>query len=152
MLRNFCFVVDGVLAGSALPGDWGKLEDDLADARAKEITAIITLTERSLPPAAIKEHGFQYLHIPVEDFQPPSLDQIKRFVDFVNKVKSSGKGATLAHCRAGIGRTGTMLACYLVSTGLTAADAIDRIRNLRPGSIETFDQERVVEEYEKSLR
>lgn len=53
------------------------------------------------------------------------------------------------HCLAGLGRTGTMLACYLVATGTPANNAIMRIREWRPGSIETKEQEAVVYEYER---
>lgn len=49
------------------------------------------------------------------------------------------------HCALGFGRTGTMLACYLVKERrLAAGDAIAEIRRLRPGSIETFEQEKAV--------
>lgn len=49
------------------------------------------------------------------------------------------------HCALGFGRTGTMLACYLVKErGLAAGDAIAEIRHLRPGSIETHEQEKAV--------
>ena len=56
------------------------------------------------------------------------------------------------HCRMGMGRTGSMLACYLAKCkNLTAEEAIQEIRRLRPGSIETEDQEKVVAEFVKSL-
>lgn len=49
------------------------------------------------------------------------------------------------HCALGFGRTGTMLACYLVKErALAAGDAIAEIRRLRPGSIETYEQEKAV--------
>ncbi len=51
------------------------------------------------------------------------------------------------HCAAGLGRTGVVLACYLIDKGLNATNAIARIRRLRPGSIETEDQEKAVEEF-----
>ncbi|NWX94692.1 DUS23 phosphatase, partial [Nothoprocta ornata] len=45
----------------------------------------------------------------------------------------------------GNGRTGTMLACYLVKTQkLSGIDAIQEIRRLRPGAIETHEQEKAV--------
>ncbi|NXC50647.1 DUS23 phosphatase, partial [Penelope pileata] len=48
----------------------------------------------------------------------------------------------------GHGRTGTLLACYLVRTRqLSGADAIREIRRLRPGSIETREQEQAVVEF-----
>lgn len=53
--------------------------------------------------------------------------------------------AVAVHCALGFGRTGTMLACYLVKErGLAAGDAIAEIRRLRPGSIETYEQEKAV--------
>jgi len=50
-------------------------------------------------------------------------------------------------CYAGIGRTGTVLACYLVHRGEEPAEAIIRVRRLRPGSIETPEQETAVRQY-----
>lgn len=53
--------------------------------------------------------------------------------------------AVAVHCALGFGRTGTMLACYLVKErGLAAGDAIAEVRRLRPGSIETYEQEKAV--------
>ena len=47
----------------------------------------------------------------------------------------------------GVGRTGTVLACYLVHRGATAVDAINRVRELRPGSVQTPEQEAAVLQY-----
>ena len=56
------------------------------------------------------------------------------------------------HCRMGMGKTGSMLACYLAKCKkLNAEEAIQEIRKLRPGSIETEDQEKVVTEFVKLL-
>ena len=59
----------------------------------------------------------------------------------------------MAHCFWGRGRTGTMLACYLVKDeGISAEDAIKRIRDLRPYSVETYEQEDAVIEYAEYLK
>ena len=56
------------------------------------------------------------------------------------------------HCIRGMGRTGTMIACYLVKAyGMTGRTAINEVRRLRPGSIETKEQEQIVESYAKTL-
>jgi len=57
------------------------------------------------------------------------------------------------HCTLGMGRTGTMLACYLVkTTHCDAQQAIDTVRKRRPGSIETERQEQLVQEFSESLQ
>ena len=56
------------------------------------------------------------------------------------------------HCGAGLGRTGVVLAAYLVATGMTAANAIARVRRLRPHSIETDEQAEAVEWYARRQR
>lgn len=59
--------------------------------------------------------------------------------------EASPSQAVGVHCALGFGRTGTMLACYLVKERrLAAGDAIAEIRRLRPGSIETYEQEKAV--------
>src|SRR5713226_8445562 len=55
------------------------------------------------------------------------------------------------HCLAGLGRTGTILACYLVRMEMPANNAIIIIREWRPGSIEVPAQEAVVYEYERFI-
>lgn len=57
------------------------------------------------------------------------------------------------HCLLGHGRTGTLLACYLVKArALSGAAAIREIRRLRPGSIETREQEEAVIQFHQHLR
>jgi len=109
--------------------------------------AIVSLSEFPLSEVLIEEFGFTVKHIPVRDFEAPTLEQVEDFVAFAENARSEGK-KLVVHCDAGIGRTGTMLACYLVSKGYNAADAIEEVRAKRPGSLETIEQEEVVLKYE----
>ena len=61
--------------------------------------------------------------------------------------------AVAVHCLWGIGRTGTMLACYLVKgMNLTAEQAIQDVRVQRPYSIETYEQEELLYQYHKYVQ
>ena len=56
------------------------------------------------------------------------------------------------HCQLGMGRAGTMLACYLIkTTHCDAQEAINTVREKRPGSIETEQQEQLVQKFSESL-
>ena len=56
----------------------------------------------------------------------------------------------MIHCRAGWGRIGTILAIYLIEFyDITAREAIREVRNLRPWSIETTEQDMAVLNYNK---
>jgi atypical dual specificity phosphatase len=67
-------------------------------------------------------------------------------LDTIRKANASGMGVAI-HCAAGLGRTGTVLAAYFVAKGLSPREAVDRVRELRPGSVETVEQERAVERF-----
>lgn len=150
MPHNFCFVIDGVLAGMERPGTFASLRDDLEFLKMQKVSAIVSLTETPLERAFIEEFGFRYLHLPVADFTPPTHEQINQFITFLLNAKQDGL-ATVAHCGAGLGRTGTMLACALVKFGYNAEAAIDCVRTLRPYSIETLEQEDCIRDYAEFL-
>lgn len=143
MLRNFSFVIDGVLAGCAHPDGSGDCDEALAELTEKGITALASLDETGIPLYLIADHDFHYLHLPVPDFGVPRNEQVLQFIDFVNKERAGGRKVAV-HCGAGYGRTGTMIACYLISTGMSPEEAIRHVRRKRPGSIETREQEQFI--------
>ena len=75
--------------------------------------------------------GERYLQLPTVDNTPPTLADLQRGVDFARAEIERG-GKVYIHCAVGCGRAPTMTAAYLVSTGLTADEALRRIKRTRP--------------------
>ncbi len=144
---EFSWIDKPIVAGMARP----RTLDEMAWLRDQGIQLLISLTEEPLRRDLINEAGLFAMHVPVEDLYPPSQKQIDLCLSAIAKARANGFGVGI-HCGAGIGRTGTMLGCYLVTQGLTGRDAIARIRQLRPSSIETPEQEEAVEEYARRQR
>lgn len=151
MLNNFGYLLEGELAGCGHPDSYGDCGEALSELRDLGIEALVSLDEEGVPLHLVAEYGLHYLHLPIPDFHPPTLQQAERFIAFAKAQRAENRQITV-HCRGGYGRTGTMMACYLVSQGKTASEAIDLVRSARPGSIETRAQERFVEDFENYLR
>ena len=147
-LEDFSWFIKDRLAGMRHPGEW---PGTFAQLKAMGIGAVVGLTPVPLPRRLLYEHDMAYLHLPIENFEPPELSQIRRFIGFCETNLRSGR-AVLVHCLAGLGRTGTMLACYLVWEGMTPDAAIDFVRQRRPGSIETDGQEKAIFDFAAELR
>ena len=145
---RFGWVVEGLVAGMGWPHD---LRKSIAFLKAQGITVLATLNERSLNRAVLRREGIEYHHFPIPDFHAPSPEEVARFVEVVEDAERRGLRVAV-HCTAGMGRTGTMLACVLVKRGMSADEAIRAVRQLRPGSIETLEQEEAVRLYEERLR
>lgn len=160
MLRNFNWVIEGRLAGMGMPSgvyggraddrDHAELRRDLETLKREGIIAVVSLTYRPLHRKTVERCGFKSLHLPVEDMTAPTEAQIRTFVEYVDRV--SADGGVVVHCNAGMGRTGTMAACYLVWLGRTADEAMREVRERRPGSIETFEQEAAVAAFAERVR
>jgi protein tyrosine phosphatase (PTP) superfamily phosphohydrolase (DUF442 family) len=73
----------------------------------------------------------RYLYLPVVDDAAPTLEQLWAGSDFIGEEIAQG-GAVYIHCGSGVGRAATMAAAYLISTGMTAQEAWDSIRAVRP--------------------
>ena len=140
---GFSWVLPGELAGMPAPM---QSEADAAGLRALGVGAVVNLSSRDWPGDLLPRAGLGYLHLPIVDFSPPTPKQVDLFVGFCDSNIQAGR-PVVAHCIAGRGRTGTMIACYLVHRGKGAAEAIRHVRSARPGSIETPGQERAVHDY-----
>ncbi|MGI0005152.1 MAG: dual specificity protein phosphatase family protein [Nitrososphaera sp.] len=143
---NFGWVIEDKLAGSGLP----VAKEEFDWLLEHGVKSIVTVRESALPPAWTDKIG--YMHLQVDDYGAPELEEIDRAVDFIDGEINGGR-PVMVHCAAGKGRTGVILASYLVKKeGLGARQSIDRIRSMRPGSIQSEAQEWAIEMYEKYLK
>lgn len=153
LAMNFGWILEGGLAACRGP----RSERDLACLTSQGIQALVRLAwqkELGLTSGRVRGMGLEDFYEPVHDFTAPTQNQIDRVVRFVRGALD-GKKAVAVSCGAGYGRTGTILACYLVSAGRTADDAIRHVVSIRPGCKEILDnpgQKQAVVEFERRLK
>jgi atypical dual specificity phosphatase len=113
--------------------------------RDNGVTSVLTLTEEPLPTEWTL--GLETRHISLKDHAALTSSQMKLGAEYIASALSDGK-VVLVHCLAGKGRTGCVLAAYMMAyEGMTARQAIDELRSMRAGSVE-LPQERTVLQFE----
>ncbi|XP_045461790.1 dual specificity protein phosphatase 23-like [Harmonia axyridis] len=145
---NFSWIDQNKLAAMACPSS----EANYQFLGEQGIHHILTLSPENIPRKLKKYWNLGWSRIDIEEFEAPSIDNILEFLDLCKKCRGCNQAIAI-HCRMGRGRTGVMAACYLVHfLELTPERAITNIRLMRPGSIETYEQERAVVKYHDYIR
>lgn len=137
------WIVEQQVAAMSMP--W---PEDLEALPDLGVRGVLSLTERL--PEGLPDPRLRHLHLPVRDFTAPTLSQLGDATDFIDGIVAEG-GAVAVHCAGGLGRTGTVVAAWLVRRGWTAADALAEVRRRRPGSVETREQEEALVRFARSL-
>lgn len=140
--EGFTWVDKPLLAAMAKPDSL----EEFQWLRAQGVQLLISLTEYPARRDYVNDAGLLLLHVPIEDLHPPTQRQIDHCMSAIQKAIKQNM-AVGVHCGAGLGRTGTILACYFVTQGVSAKNAIARVRRLRPGSIETDEQTEAIEAF-----
>ena len=141
---NFGWVIAGKLAGCMGP----VLSDEVLYLKRLGVGAIVRLERNTISGASA---GLADMAEYVPNMHAPSIDQLDRILAFIDQQIEKDLAVAVS-CQAGLGRTGTVLACYLVHAGSNAEEALERVRRLRPGSVESPPQQDFVYSYEARLK
>jgi atypical dual specificity phosphatase len=130
-------VVDGKIMASVYP----KEVEYLRFLKENEkIMNVINLAESPWPEEWSRKSATHCNPFPIIDMSAPTVEQVLRILEVIDRTD----GPTMVHCAAGIGRTGTLIALYLVHHGMDPRKAISLVRKKRNGSIQTSAQEGMI--------
>ncbi len=149
-IRDFYWALPGLLGGMQQPGLLGNVQEDIAALKEFGVAVVVNLTEKPLYADELESLGLRSVHFPIPDMGvpelQPSFDLCRRISAWIDLEQ-----CTVLHCRAGLGRTGTLIACVLVYRGQGAIQAIETVRKINPRYIQTDQQLAFVEEFANSL-
>ncbi|XP_063076286.1 cell division cycle 14Aa [Engraulis encrasicolus] len=153
---DFNWVVPGKLLAFSGPHPKSKIENGyplhapeayFPYFRQHHVTDVVRLNRKIYEGRRFSDAGFQHHDLFFVDGSTPSDLIMRRFLH----ICESSEGGVAVHCKAGLGRTGTLIACYLMKHyRFTAAEAISWIRICRPGSI-IGPQQNFLEEKQHSM-
>lgn len=93
-----------------------------------------------------EKEGIDHVELYFDDCTAPSIDIVKKFIKICKKYD---KGTIAVHCKSGIGRTGTLIAIWIMlNYDITARETIAYLRIVRPGCIIGLQQKFLEELYD----
>lgn len=154
--RGFLWIIKGVLAGTPRPGVFYDEEYDIRSLSRVEITHLMTLTEPPPKELAVSKELLEQYRIensqfPIPDMRAPTLKQATKICKTIDRLILKG-GKVAVHCKAGMGRTGTVLCAYLIWQGKDAISALELARNIEPRWVQSEVQVAFLEAFEREVQ
>jgi len=150
---NFSWFIDQQVAACRAPATINELQF-LAQNGVKSLVRVAK--ERRMTPSDVSSVGMVDCPIGVADFNAPNQKQLKKVVNFMTTMVRAHKTVAVS-CGAGYGRTGTVLACYMIDEGKTDVEALQYLEaHRRESYLEIINnpssgQLSAIREYAKSL-
>lgn len=145
---NFSWLIENQLAGHR----GIQSNEHLQFLKSKGIKALIRMTQvPKVKPVDISGVGMLDYHLSIPDMSAPALADISRMIAFIEECLSQDKPVGVS-CDGGYGRTGCLLSCFFITRGMGPYDAIGFIKEKRPGSVLTDDQDKAVHKFAAEYR
>jgi atypical dual specificity phosphatase len=148
--RGFLWLKRGVLAGTPRPGVFFDLRYDLDALKRVGVTALVSVTQTPVEEDIIGEYGIKCLRSPIPDMGAPDIEQAIDLCQAMERMIAADD-VIAVHCRAGLGRTGTVLASYLIWEGENALSALETVRRIEPRWVQSEAQATFLEEFARHI-
>ena len=149
--RGFHWVVTNKLAATPRPGLLSEQKLDLQALVKVGVDYLVCLEEQETVSRALaSELGIEICHFPIQDMKKPGLEETDNLITHIEQKIRLGK-CIAVHCKAGLGRTGTIIASYLIKNGMTPIEATRKVRCMDPRMIQSEEQECFIEEFHEWL-
>lgn len=148
---GFHWVVPQLLGGMPRPGLLEEEELDLQGLRNLGIKILVSLEEAPFPQERVRPYGITVVHLPIADMNVPTLEAMQGLCAQI-QIHLDAREPTVAHCKGGLGRTGTVLACVLIAQGASAVRALEEVRAICPRYVQSEEQVAFLARFEVFLR